>query len=396
MPINLRRDRAQPSLLGRGPSLLGVFFLSLSLLAACGNTASTAPSETPGGPTPTPIDVETAFLDAVTDNGFSASGTITGTATIGATSGTIAGTFKGDADAFEQVVTLTSGSVTQTTDRIVKGDDGWERFGTGPWLALPPPTESPVAGASLFAWLQTLEDLELASGGSQGGAPAIHLTPLADAPPVPPEAIGFDTSEVTDPQITIDLFAAVATGAPVSIDVNATWTQTVLGVPTAATYAFSYAFAGIGEAVTIETPTDVWVLNSNPSLGYQIAMPAGWTVAADGDRDVYSVGGVATVFVRANANATGLTLDEFRSAITTTYHAEFGSPQSVTASTLSGAPANFLKYGVSASGGTPHALFDRIAIHGPGWEVSMVTPAGPTTADEDLFEIFCASFAFTK
>ena len=389
MHIDLRRGRPRPS-------LIGAVLVSLSLLAACGNNASTGPSATPDGPTPTPIDVEEAFLDAVTGSVFSASGIITGSFTLGETAGTIAGTFKGDADDFEQAVSLTVGSAVQATDRIVKADGGWERFGTGPWLALPPPTEPPVEGASLFAWLQGLEDLDVAGGDSKGGVPVIHLSRPADAPPVPPEAIGFDASEVTAPQITIDLFAAVATGAPVAIDVTAAWTQVVLGVPTAASYAFSYAFTNVGEAVTIETPADIWVLNANPSLGYQIAMPEGWTVAADGDRDAYSKDGVPTVFVRANGNAIGLTLDEFRAAITAAYHAEFGSPASVTASTLSGAPANFLKYGVSNTGGTPKALLDRIAIHGPGWEVSMVTPAGPTTEDLDLFETFCASFAFTK
>ena len=65
-----------------------------------------------------------------------------------------------------------------------------------------------------------------------------------------------------------------------------------------------------------------------------MAMPAGWTAASSGDRDTYTVGGVATVFVRANSNAIGLTLDEFRAAITATYHAQFGEPLSVTASTL--------------------------------------------------------------
>jgi hypothetical protein len=392
MPIDLRRDRRRPSLLGVG---LGVL-VSLALLAACGNTASTAPSATPEGPTPTPIDLERAFLAAVTGSGFSASGTISGTATIGAASGTIAGTFKGNADDFEQVVTLTAGSAVQSIDRIVTANGGWERFGTGPWLALPPPAEPPVEGASLFAWLQTLEDLEIAGTDARDGVPVVHLTRLADALPIPPEAIGFDTSDVTAPQISIELFAAVATGAPVAIDVTAAWTQTVLSVPTAATYSFSYAFSGVGEAVTIEAPEDIWVLNANLTLGYQIAMPEGWTVAAEGDRDAYSIDGVPTVFVRANGNATGLTLDEFRAAITAAYHTEFGSPASVTASTLSGAPANFLKYGVSSTGGTPKALLDRIAIHGPGWEVSMVTPAGPTTEDLDLFETFCASFAFTK
>ncbi len=388
MHIVLRRNRR--------PGPLGGLLVCLSLLAACGNAASPAPSATPAGPTPTPIDVEDAYLDAVTDSEFSASGTIAGTATIGAASGTIAGTFKGDADDFEQVLTLTVGSIVQTTDRIVKANGGWERFGTGPWLALPPPAEPPVEGASLFAWLQTLDDLETAGRDTRGGAPVVHLIPPADALPVPPEAIGFDTSELTDPQIAIALFAAATTGAPVAIDVTATWTEAILGVATAATYAFSYEFTSVGEAVTIETPTDVWVRNANPTLGYQIATPAGWTVAADGDRDVFSIGGVPRVFVRANGNAAGLTLDEFRAAITATYHAEFGSPASVTASTLGGVPANYLKYAVSAGGGTPHALLNRIAMHGAGWEVSMVTPAGPTSADEDLFGTLCASFAFTK
>jgi hypothetical protein len=366
------------------------------LLSACGGTTSTAPSQTPDGPTPTPVDVEKAFLDAVTDNGFSASGTITGSAAIGTVPATIDGTFMGDANAFEQILTVTAAGVARASDRIVKTGGGWERFGDGPWLALPAPAEPPIEATSLFAWLRTLTDLEKAGLDTRGETAVARLTTLADAPPVPPEAIGFDTADVTTPEITVSLFASSATGAPVAIDVDASWTQVVLGAPTAATYMFSYAFSDASSPVTIDTPTDVWTLNVNDTLGYQIAMPEGWTGAASGDRDVYSLDGVPTVFVRANANARGLTLDEFRAAITATYQHEFGAPQSVTASTLDGVKANHLKYGVSASGGTPHALIDRIAMHGSGWEVSMVTPAGVTSADEDLFETFCASFAFTK
>lgn len=366
------------------------------LLAACGGSTTTAPSATPNGPTPTPVDVEKAFIDAVTDTGFSASGTITGTATVGRAPATIAGTFMGDANDFEQILSVTSAGVAGSSDRIVKSDGGWERFGDGPWLALPPPAEPPVEGNSLFAWLRTLTDLDTAGVDTRGGTAVVRLTTLADALPVPPEAIGFDTADVTTPEITVSLFASSATGAPVAVDVEASWTQVVLGAPTATTYTFSYGFSDASSPVTIDRPTDVWTLNVNDTLGYQIAMPAGWSVAADGDRDVYSLAGVPTVFVRANANAKGLTLDEFRAAITATYHAEFGQPQSVTASTLDGVKANHLKYGVSAGGGTPHALLDRIAMHGPGWEVSMITPAGATAADEALFDTFCASFAFTK
>ena len=369
---------------------------SVCLLAACGGTPSTAPSTTPDGPTPTPVDVEKAFLDAVTDNGFSASGTITGSATIGAVPATIVGTFMGDGNAFEQILTVTAAGVARASDRIVKSDGGWERFGNGPWLALPEATEPPIEGNSLFAWLRTLTDLEKAGTETRGETAVARLKTLADAQPVQPEAIGFDTADVTTPEISVSLFASSATGAPVAIDVEASWTQVVLGAPTVATYTFSYAFSDASSPTTIATPTDIWTLHVNNTLGYQIAMPAGASVAASGDRDVFSLAGVPTLFVRANGNATGLTLDEFRSAITATYHTEFGTPQSVTASTLDGVKANHLKYGVSASGGTPRALIDRIAMHGPGWEVSMVTPAGATSADEDLFETFCASFTFTK
>lgn len=366
------------------------------LLAACGGTTSTAPSATPNGPTPTPVNVENAFLDAVTGSGFSASGTISGTVAIGEAAGTIEGTFKGDADTFEQVWSLKSGATAVATDRISTADGGWQRIGAGPWLALAPPTEPPLIATSLPGWLATLTTLAPSGTEDRGGTPVTQLKLPADAPAIPPEVVGFDTSAVTAPSIAINLYAATATGAPVAADVDATWTQAVLGVPTPVTYTVSYTFTDVGLDVTIERPTDVWTQTSNAALGYQIAMPSGWKVAADGDRDVFSTGGVPTVFVRANGNATGLTLDEFRAAITATYHTEFGSPQSVTASTLGGAKANYLKYGVSAGGGNPHALLDRIAMHGAGWEVSMVTPAGPTAADEDLFEIFCASFAFTK
>jgi hypothetical protein len=365
-----------------------------TLLGACGGTASLAPTSTPG-PTPTPINVERAFLAAVTDRAFKASGTLSGSATIGGAEATVEGTFKGTADAFEQVWSVTTGQVVLTTDRIATADDGWERFGAGPWLALPAPADPP-GPRSLVSWLGSLTTLEADGTSSRGGTTVTHLATPADAPAIPPEVVGFDAAEVTSPVVAIDLFASSATGAPVAADVTATWSQTVLGKPTAATYTWSYAFTDLGSDVTIDTPTDVWTLVSNPALGYEIATPAGWTVAADGDRDVFSVGGVPTVTVRANGNATGLTLDEFRSAITATYHAEFGEPQSVTASTLSGVPANFLRYGLRAGATKPHALLDRIAMHGAGWEVSMTTAAAPTAADEDLFELFCASFAFTK
>lgn len=379
--MNLRRD---------------LLIACVCLLVACGGTTTTAPSATPNGPPPPPIDVEEAFLDAVTDHAFTSSGTISGSATIGTVPATIVGTFMGDANAFEQILTVTAAGVAVASDRIVKSSGGWERIGDGPWLELPPPAEPPIEGTSLFAWLETLTDLDKAGVDTRNGTAVVRFTTLADSSPVPPEAIGFDTTDVTDPDIAVSLFASSATGAPVAIDVEASWTQLVLGAPTAATYTFSYAFSDASSPVTIETPTDVWTLNVNATLGYQIAMPRGWAVETDGDRDVYSLGGVPTVFVRANGNAKGLTLDEFRAAITATYHTEFGSPQSVTASTLDGVKANHLKYGVSAGGGTPHALIDRIAMHGPGWEVSMITPAGATSADEDLFDTFCASFAFTK
>src|SRR6266545_6208786 len=117
--MNLRRNL-------RRSSLFGLPLVCVSLLAACGGNVSPAPSATPSGPPPTPVNVEGAFLDAVTDSGFSASGTISGTFAIGETAGTIEGTFKGDAETFEQVWSLKNATAVVATDRIATADGGWE------------------------------------------------------------------------------------------------------------------------------------------------------------------------------------------------------------------------------------------------------------------------------
>lgn len=365
----------------------------LLLAAAVVGCGANGPSGTPSGPTPTPLDVGRVFLRSVTSPTFSTKGVISGTASFNGVAGKAQGTYQGSGDEAAQSLTLIFGGVSQTSEVVTKTDAAWEKNGVGPWLARTVGEGGP--GLTMIGWLQTLNSVANLGPASVAGQDLIHLRPAAEQP-MPPEAIGFETNELTDPVISVDLYAA-ADGSPAALGIRASWTMNVNGAPTPVELSLDYALEDVGSPVTITAPADVWSLNTNDGFGYQMAMPTGWSVVSAGNGDAYAGDGVNKVFVGRNPNAAGLTLDEFRSGITASYQRQFGAPKSVTKSTLGGVPANLLRYEFAGQGGTLQVLLDRIAMHGPaGWEVSLVTASSALEADQALYESFVASFVFTR
>ena len=389
--VRARRGNHRGSALGRLSALAAA-----TLLGACGGSTSTlAPTVaptinvTPPPPSPTPFDVGAAFLAIVGDEDLSAKFEMDGTIEMGVTVG-IEGSFEGDGDNMRQRSTVTFNGNATTTEAIKVGSERWSRTLPGPWLAMP---ASSGSSASLNDWLGSLSSLTDLGVETKAGQQLHHLRPAAGSK-VPPEALGLDPDQFTDPDISIELYAR-DDGTPALFEMTGSWVQKVNQQDVNVELDVDMTVSDVGEPVTITRPTDVWTQYTS-ELGYSVAHPAGFTVVSDDEGDTFRKDDTDWFYVFAYPEGKGLTAKGFTEAIIDSYAEDPGPPRSdpkpVAVGGTSGYRADFE---LTNNEGGDILLIDVLTVFNDlGWEISLVTTPELEAEETKIFESFLASFKF--
>jgi hypothetical protein len=380
--------------------LIGIAMLAPGL-AACGGatapptTTSVATASPSGGGSPLPADdVKAAFLDVVSDPGFSGNATISGTIALAGIEGEVSGqwTFNGP-DSHTATTTSLPGS-EQANESITLGRKTWERTGDGPWLER---DEAPDPHKSFTKVLAALGSLDDEGVQSRDGVDLHHFRP-GNGGAFPVDALGIDNPGVKDAKATADFYATNA-GVPEIFVFHVTWLQRIGEQDTEVSMDMQMDLDDIGTSQAIEAPAagEVWTRYGS-SLGYAMAHPPDWTVKHTGTKDSYLIDGQAYVYVATQSVPAGEKVSSFRSGLMADYRSRFGSePDSTESTTIGASPAFRLVYHFRNDAGHDVALVDVGTIHaGKGWEISMLTLAGATEPDDvAVFDDFVSTFRFT-
>jgi hypothetical protein len=377
----------------------GIMVVAL-LAGACGgaseaptDAASASPSAaviaTPA-PTRTPIDISAAFLSRITAKDFKATEKVTGSVMVGSTKSVITGSGAQSGSDSRQVLTIKTGSTSQTLSNVSLGGTSWTKADPGPWIEVPKTTTPTRDFTAFLSTLTAVKDLD---SEVRDGRSYHHLQP-SGGNAIGAEYVGFGTGpNAKDAAFTID-FYATDDGTPVIIALAGTWTAVSGDAEVPASLTFEDALTNVGLPQTVDAPDDVWVRYTSTKLGYTMAHPADMKVTNDRTEDTFSRDGQGLVYV-ATTPYTGSTA-RFASALQVSYRKPFGgAPDSVTDRTLGGQAAVRLAYKSFDRSGAPAIVVDDVTTRaGVGWEVFIVTTGGD--ADVATFNQFAATFAFTK
>jgi hypothetical protein len=388
---------------GRSPWRTGSWMAAAAaiLIAGCGSTAtpsvpgSVASPTVVASPSVAAADVRAAFLDVIADPKFSGKAAISGSIALAGITGDVSGdwTFNGPDSHYKTTVSLPGSE--QTNESITIGPDGWERSGEGPWLEKEKVTDPDKSFTKMLAVLASLEDLGIES---RDGADLHHFQP-PNGGSVPAEALGFTTPEIQDPKATAD-FYATDTGAPEVFVFHLTWTQAIGGQDSQVTMEMQMDLDDIGTGPQIDPPTaaDVWKRYKS-TFGYTMAHPPGWTAKHAKTEDSYLLSGQPYVYVAPQSLPSGEKLSSFLAALVASYKQQFRvEPESRDSTSIGGSPAFRLTYHFKNQADQDVVLVDIGTLHaGKGWEVFILTLAGPTESDDiAVFDDFVSTFKFTK
>ena len=381
-----------PALVGRSIAAR-VALAAILAVAACGGASTPAPTPSLAPaptPTSTPFDVGAAFLEIVSDPGFSAEMELEGTMEMGVTA-TIDGTISGSGDDSQTVFAVEVAGTRQESASITVDGTTWTRSGAGPWLEAP--TEPPTDEGSMNAWLRTLDAIEDLGIETKAGRKLHHLS-VGDEP-LPPAVLGLDPSTFTDPRVTIDFFAE-DDGTPAIFAVEGSWLQLISGQSFKVNFVMDLTLTKVGSTIVIEPPDDVWQPYDS-SLGYSMAHPADFEVEFREDYDALVFRGEEWVYVESFADAAGLNTDGFRDVVLDLVAETWGPPVATPVmTTLGGEPAYLATFRFSYEDGSEGIAFDTMAMHdNVGWDVTLFSLPGEEEADFALLQQFIATFAFT-
>lgn len=375
-------------------SLATALFVVAFVASACSGSPSPAPTAAPTPtptPAPTPFDVSAAFLEIVTDPDFAARIDVDGDIQMGVTA-VMSGTIEGAGRDSHQTTTVKFGSVTQTTESIRVGGKAWTRTLPGPWLVA-----SASSGNGLSDWLEGLETLEDAGVVTKNGMSLHHLIPDGGAS-VPPDVLGLDPAQFSDPEISIELYAK-DDGTPALFVLGGSWVQTVNGQELTVNLDIDMTVSDVGETITVKAPDpdDVWKTYTS-GLGYSVAHPSDFTVVRQADGDTYRRDGEDWFYVVPYAEGKGRTAEGFADLILAGYAEDPGPPRDEPVKTTAGGGVAYrMTFDLETNDGTAIVLVDLVTVHANlGWEISLVTIPSNEQEDTKLFETFMASFRFTK
>jgi len=234
-------------------SLAGMVVVAF-MLPACGG-----PQKGAAGNGPASGHVGKVMLAKLHDAGFSARIAISGTMCVDSQTMELHGAGEVCGPDSHETVTRGSGSSARTSETYEVG--GWKyKQKHGHW------TKSGAAEPAMGALLARVTSLRNGGIVTHDGKTAYRfLTPTAFT--LSPEDIGLPQStQIVDGSLE---FFAAEDGSPLALTMHATWTQDGHQVTTASHYDFS----GVGSAIEVSEPQDVWATYSSRKLGVSLMYP---------------------------------------------------------------------------------------------------------------------------
>ncbi len=357
-----------------------------------GQAATTAPSPTLAGtvaPSPSPVDVASLFLPqiaALTRGTLDVSGTLTTGPQTGAVSGTIA--FIGsDSD---QVLTIATGATSLTTETIHLAGRAYSKQGDGPWFEDP---TRPVAGKDLATVLKGVTALTDAGTETRHGL-LVHRLELPAGTVIDPAAFGFSDPSMKSPTVSV-VFYADETGKPVSMVVNASWSQVSGTTTIPVSMVLEMQFGP--SSPSIQAPTNVWARFSSTRFHYAMAHRADWDVStADPRADRFASPGDPFVLIdRVKIPAGTILNDAARGEIAAAKSNGFAFVTNQ-AMALGGEPARLITFRGKVSGAA-YVMYVAVTLRtGYGYEAFWFSPKGHEADDLALYRQMLATFSFTK
>jgi len=244
--------------------------------AACSGTAeetvpvaTTPPSTTTTAPstTTTALDPSVPLLEALSDPGFEAAGTITGTFDISGTAIDFSGELEG-ASGEGRLLFAFDEPLGSASEGILIGEQIFERDADGPWVEGDPDDND-------WVW-NYLQDLEaLTPDGTVTIGSETYDSYLPD-PEIPVEAVGFyDLRDFADERVVS--FLADADGAPAGITVSLAGTRDDQPFAIDMDILFDELFID-----RLDVPDDyLYRYESDTNIPYSVGYPAEWTTEED-------------------------------------------------------------------------------------------------------------------
>jgi hypothetical protein len=384
----------------RGAAWLAACLAGSLLVGACGAEAAPSPAASPtvapatspaATPTSSPApDVAGLFLKKIVSPDASGTATLGGRLSIAALEAPITGSFRFRGSDSSSLMTITFAGNNETNERTSIGGVGYTRRIPGPWLE---DEANQGSSSSLPQVLKSFASMEDAGVEQQGGRELHRLRP-PEGSELPPEALGFSDPAIRDPKLTLE-FLVTADGTPAAMEISGTWTQAIEGVTYPVSMTMTFTSETWGGSVAIVKPVDVWTVHAS-ALGYSMAYPPGWAVEPYATGDDYLVDGEVWVSVDVQTIPSDMTTQRFRDYLVSSFQRESGLlPESDEPVSLGGQAAHRLTYYRPVEGGE-NAIFDYVTARGGrGWDLYMVTAAGPGELEDlALLEMFAATFTF--
>jgi hypothetical protein len=348
-------------------------------------TSVSTPEITAAPPSPTAaaaVDVVKAFAAKANDLD---SGVISfeGTERVGLVQVQLSGssTFSGPDN--RTLTTTTVGGVQTQVETVQVAGKRYVKNGDGPYLEVPIVASSGDLGSQVNAAAKgALTD----QGTEQRQGQTVHkLVPAASA--------GFDpTSLVSGVSGVEGLAAGVAfyvaeDGTPVTATITATWTQKVGGQSVNASLEFNLVFSHVGQAQTVNIPTDVWQRFSSPRYQFSMARPAEWTYFKGKDNDEFDAPYYA--YILANRHKTnGVTVNAIAKFEASSLKSFIGGkPVANDGATVGGATGRLLSgSGKAKSLGKTVQTYEAVIVKGAFvYYILWVSEAGHAADDLALF-----------
>jgi actin-like ATPase involved in cell morphogenesis len=259
-----------------------------------------APTEPATGPPATdppatlPPAVESAFVEHVGDTGFRSLAAVSGTLTVAGRDYPITGEtrFAGRDTRTDLSVQVPDG--TQQTSGVTAGGRSYSKVGDGPWVLRREQSSS-------------LTDALLAPGGyrdagqeDRDGRTVHRLEPAGEVPSLV-EPLGLDSPEIASAQASMTVYAE-ADGTPAFLVFDIAWRQLTGDAEVPASMRLEMAMSRPPAPISVEPPTNAWLVRHSESLRYEMAYPPTWTTSFYESADwFYSNDGVEVLVQRAPA-----------------------------------------------------------------------------------------------
>ena len=353
---------------------------------------ASAPAPTPAPtptPTPAPVDASNAFIQTMSGTGVSANVTVEGQATIGSAVTSVAGTMALSGPGSDVDATSTAGKKHATSHKITSSGQRYAES-KGLWFAA-----GAAATDDVPALLRSIESGVTDLGVEVKNGQSLHHLQITP-PDIAAAAIGVPAKGASNVVTTMDAWTDDA-GAPVVMELGATWSQATGKKTADAAKTLELAFSDVGGSVSVVAPAQVWKWNTSKRFRYTMAYPTDWQFEKGSKKysDAYWGYDGDRVYV-ASASSAGLSLGQLSSGIKR-YLPKILVIKGLKITSnkpgkLGSLPARVIEYSYTVGKSRNYSVMYLAVKGGRYWIMSYDTTGKTTGDDRDMAAKFAGSF----